>query len=45
MFYLATGSRILYTDISGAHFMNIDDHTSFIKNGGCAELISMLAES
>ena len=30
-FYLATDSRILCADICGAHFMNIDDHTSFIK--------------
>ena len=44
-FYLATDSRILCADISGAHFMNIDNHTSFIKKGGCAELINTLAES
>ena len=44
-FYLATDSRILCADISGAHFKNIDNHTSFIKKGGCAELINTLAES
>ena len=44
-FYLTTDSRILCSDISGAHFMNLDDHTSFIKKGGCTELINTLAES
>ena len=44
-FYLATDSRILCSEISGAHFMNIDDHTSFNKKGGCARLINTLAQS
>ncbi len=44
-FYFATDSKILCSDISGEHFMNFDDHTSFIKKGGCAKLINTLAES
>ena len=44
-FNSATDSKILCSEISGKHFMNIEDHTSFIKNGGCAELINTLTES
>jgi len=44
-FYLATDSRILCSDISGKRFKNIDDHSSFIKNGGCSRLINILAKS
>lgn len=44
-FNLETDSRILCADISGTHFMNIDNHTSFIKKGGCTRLINTLAES
>lgn len=44
-FYNATDSKILCCDISGQHFMNINDHTSFIKNGGCSAIINVLSES
>ena len=44
-FYLATDSRILCSEISGSHFTNIDDHTKFIKNGGCERIIDALVRS
>ncbi len=44
-FYGATGSKILCHEICGQHFQTIDDHTEFIKNGGCNKLINILARS
>jgi len=44
-FLSASDSKILCSNITGTHFTNIDEHTSFIKNGGCARLINRLAES
>jgi hypothetical protein len=44
-FYGATGSEILCPKISGQYFETIGDHTEFIKNGGCAKLINVLARS
>lgn len=35
--------KILCSDISGTHFKNIDDHTKFIKYGGCQHIIETLA--
>ncbi|HTX91869.1 MAG TPA: C-GCAxxG-C-C family (seleno)protein [Anaerolineales bacterium] len=39
----ATGSEILCQKITGRHFQTIDDHTEFIRAGGCDALIKMLA--
>jgi hypothetical protein len=44
-FYRATGSEILCQRICGRSFKDIDDHTEFIKNGGCNTLIDTLAKS
>ena len=44
-FYDATDSKILCHKISGQCFKTIDDHTEFIKNGGCKKLINVLARS
>jgi hypothetical protein len=45
IFYEATDSEILCSKISGKCFNSINDHTEFIKNGGCGKLINMLALS
>lgn len=42
-FYKTTNSKILCSDITGEHFESIDEHTKFIKNGGCGKLIETLA--
>ena len=44
-FYDTTGSEILCTKLSGQYFKTIDDHTEFIKNGGCDKVINALAQS
>jgi len=44
-FYDATDSEILCTKISGRRFKTIEEHTDYITNGGCADLIDMLAKS
>ncbi len=44
-FYGSTDSAILCHKISGQCFKTIDDHTEFIKNGGCDKLIDLLARS
>jgi hypothetical protein len=31
--------------ITGKRFGNIDEHSEFIKNGGCKDLINILARS
>ncbi|MFD0860920.1 C-GCAxxG-C-C family (seleno)protein [Sungkyunkwania multivorans] len=41
----ATDSKFLCTEISGHSFETIDDHSRFIKNGGCSELIEALVHS
>ncbi len=45
VFYGATDSEILCHKISGQRFKTIDEHTEFIKNGGCGKLINLLAQS
>jgi hypothetical protein len=42
-FYSVTDSKILCNEISGQRFKTINDHTQFIKNGGCGKLINVLA--
>jgi hypothetical protein len=44
-FYKATDANIQCDVITGKTFKNIEDHTLFIKNGGCAKLITVLATS
>jgi len=44
-FYSATDYEVLCHKISGQRFKTIDDHTEFIKNGGCGKLINALAQS
>ena len=44
-FYEVTDSEILCTKISGQHFKTVNDHSEFIKNGGCEKLIDALAQS
>ena len=44
-FYGATDHEILCHKISGQCFKTIDDHTEFIKTGGCDKLINVLAQS
>ncbi len=41
----ATDSRMLCNQISGQNFRTIDDHTEFMKNGGCDKLVNALARS
>ena len=45
LFYQATGSKILCSEITGTAFKNIEDHTTFLKNGGCDSLINTLTKS
>ena len=44
-FYEATNFKILCSEITGECFNCIEDHTEFIKNGGCDKLINVLANS
>jgi len=41
----ATGSGFLCREITGQEFRTIDDHTEFIRSGGCDRLINVLAGS
>jgi hypothetical protein len=44
-FKAATGSEILCHRICGRRFDTIEDHSKFIKEGGCEKLINLLASS
>jgi len=44
-FYETTGSKIRCDDITGMNFNTLDDHTNFIRNGGCDSLLKVLAKS
>lgn len=44
-FYKATDSEILCKNICGQSFKTIDEHTVYIQNGGCKNLINILANS
>lgn len=44
-FYEATDYEMECNKICGRHFKTIDEHTEFIKNGGCDKLIEVLARS
>ncbi len=43
-FYKATDYEILCHKISGRKFNTIDEHTDFIKTGGCEKVINALAQ-
>jgi len=43
-FYEATGYEMECSKICGQRFNTIDEHTEFIKNGGCDKLIQVLSE-
>jgi len=40
-----TGSVFLCNKITGQYFKSTDEHTKFIKNGGCNKLIDVIAQS
>ena len=42
-FLIETDSEILCHKICGQRFKTIDDHTAFVKNGGCRKLIDLLS--
>ncbi|MDA3900927.1 MAG: C-GCAxxG-C-C family protein [Spirochaetes bacterium] len=42
-FYSQTDSEMLCSKISGKHFDNVEQHSEFIKNGGCDKLINTLS--
>jgi hypothetical protein len=44
-FYEATDYEMECHKICGKRFKTIDEHTEFIKNGGCDKLINVLAQS
>ncbi|NQU86251.1 MAG: C_GCAxxG_C_C family protein [Mariniphaga sp.] len=45
VFYKVSDYKIECNKICGQQFKSIDDHTQFIKNGGCQKLIDVLAQS
>jgi type IV secretory pathway TrbD component len=45
IFCNATGSEFACHKICGKRFNTLDEHTEFIKKGGCKELINALAQS
>ena len=42
-FYKTTDYNILCRDITGKQFLSLDDHSEFIRDGGCDKLINALA--
>ena len=44
-FYEATDYVMECHKICGKRFKSLDEHTEFIKNGGCSKLITMLADN
>jgi hypothetical protein len=44
-FYEVTDYKMECHEICGMHFKTIDEHTEFIKSGGCDTLINVLAQS
>ena len=45
LFNTETNSEMLCHKICQQHFRNLEEHTQFIKNGGCSKLIETLAKS
>ena len=44
-FYQATENKIKCSEICGRNFNSLEEHTQFIKNGGCKKLILALTRS
>jgi len=44
-FYEETDYEMQCDKICGQRFKTVDDHTEFVRNGGCKELISVLADT
>ncbi len=42
-FYVQTDSEMLCNKICNTNFNTIDEHSEYIKNGGCKNLIEALA--
>lgn len=42
-FHATTANTMLCSEICGQEFKNLEDHTSYIKNGGCKAVIDVLA--
>ena len=45
VFYEETDYEMMCDKLCGQKFNTLDEHTAFLKNGGCKKLISVLAES
>ncbi len=45
IFLRETDSKILCSDLCGRNFKDINEHTEFIKNGGCEKIINILTEA
>ena len=45
VFHEVTNSEMLCSKITGQQFKTIDDHSKYIKNGGCKQLIDVLSTS
>lgn len=43
-FYIQTDSEMLCSRITGKDFKSIDEHTEYIRSGGCGKLIDALAK-
>jgi len=43
-FFSETDYEFKCSDICGANFNSIEEHSEFIKNGGCEKLINVLAQ-
>ncbi|MCK5458234.1 MAG: C_GCAxxG_C_C family protein, partial [Melioribacteraceae bacterium] len=43
-FYASTDYEIACDKITGRTFKTVEDHTEYIKNGGCDKLINALAQ-
>ncbi|WP_299124289.1 C-GCAxxG-C-C family protein [uncultured Winogradskyella sp.] len=44
-FNKSTDDKMLCSDICGQEFQSLEDHTAYLKNGGCQTLIAVLANS
>ena len=44
-FYLETDYKILCDEITETNFKSLNEHTEFIKKGGCSKLIDVLADT
>jgi hypothetical protein len=45
IFYIQTDSEMLCNKISDKSFSTIDEHSDFIKSGGCSKIIEALSKS